>query len=139
MAKTSRELYLEIPGLPQAQGSTRIFHDKTGKPFLTSTNPKLGAYRKAIQKAVDDIGGAEPFQCPVYLYCTFILPRPRTVDRLLPWKRPDLDKLLRAVCDALTASGVWGDDSCVCETHAIKRYVREGEEPSVVVWLKELQ
>jgi len=65
----------------------------------------------------------------------FVLPRPaghwRTVVQVTAlrpsarWKptvKPDLDKLTRAVMDALTQAGAWTDDTRVTRIEAQKRY-----------------
>lgn len=44
-------------------------------------------------------------------------------------KRPDVDKLSRAVLDALSMAGIWGDDSQVTHLCATKRVAEIGEEP----------
>jgi Holliday junction resolvase RusA-like endonuclease len=49
--------------------------------------------------------------------------------------RPDLDKLVRAVLDALVGAGVIRDDAQVAELHASKRY---GEWPGLIVVLRPL-
>ncbi len=132
LAKT-RELYVTVPGIPIPQGSMscvngRMFH----------SNKHLASWRSAVQKAIEKeiVGGA--FGGPVYAYLTFILPRPATVARIKPSVKPDLDKLVRAVLDATEAAVALHNDSQVCEMHAIKRYVRENEEPHLALWLKEL-
>ena len=53
---------------------------------------------------------------------TFFMPRPKTVKRHMPTVTPDVDKLCRAVLDALTDAGVWVDDSQVVDLGATKIY-----------------
>lgn len=48
-----------------------------------------------------------------------------------PSVRPDLDKLCRAVLDALTDAGIWHDDSQVCSLSAIKVYADETKHAGV--------
>ena len=62
---------------------------------------------------------------PVAVDLTFRLPRPKTITpakRPLPHVKPDIDKLARTVLDALTDSGVWGDDAQVVELGLSKAY-----------------
>ena len=48
--------------------------------------------------------------------------------------KPDLDKLLRAVGDALSDSGkIWTDDSQMVQAGIAKRYAGSGEEPGVLI------
>jgi crossover junction endodeoxyribonuclease RusA len=66
----------------------------------------------------------QPFDGPIQLDVLFRLPRPKSAPkrRWAPAGRPDLDKCVRAVCDALTDAGVWRDDSRVVDLNARKRY-----------------
>lgn len=70
------------------------------------------------------------------MHVTFSMPRPRAHYRTGKFAhllrdgapthhgtKPDLDKLLRAVGDALTAAGVYADDSRVSHVFATKTYV----------------
>jgi Holliday junction resolvase RusA-like endonuclease len=49
------------------------------------------------------------------------MPKPRTVKRLHPTVAPDLDKLIRAALDAMTAVA-YLDDGQVTEINAMKVY-----------------
>jgi Holliday junction resolvase RusA-like endonuclease len=50
---------------------------------------------------------------------------------------PDLDKLVRAVCDALTVAGAVRDDSQIALLRASKSWASAGE-PGCVIMLREL-
>ena len=52
-----------------------------------------------------------------------------------PTVAPDLDKLVRCVCDAITDAGLWRDDAQVVTLHAAKRY---GRIPGVRITVIEL-
>ena len=65
------------------------------------------------------------------VHASFYLPRPKShftkrgVRLSAPWwpvTKPDLDKLTRALLDALTDAGIWRDDSQAVELHAEKIY-----------------
>ena len=55
----------------------------------------------------------------------FTLARPRTVDRLDAWTRPDLDKLTRAVLDAMEGI-VYKQDAQVVSLRVSKEYGEPG-------------
>ena len=59
----------------------------------------------------------------------FYLPRPKSLPKRVTehTKKPDLDKLLRAVLDACTTGGVWRDDSQVATIHARKVYAGDAD------------
>jgi Holliday junction resolvase RusA-like endonuclease len=147
-----------VYGKPEPQGSVRAFVPtyKNGEPMrraggsiivnLTSTNAALKAWRKGAQKdiaaALEEDGltpGATPD--PVRVEATFYLQRPKahcgtgrnanTVKAsapAYPVGRPDVDKLLRALLDALTGTVV-ADDSQVVEALARKVYCGPHDEP----------
>jgi len=69
------------------------------------------------------------------------LPRPKSIpksQRLSPIVPPDLDKLLRAIGDAVGQSGlIWGDDSQIVEISARKHYA-DNRQPGAVILIKSL-
>jgi Holliday junction resolvase RusA-like endonuclease len=72
-----------------------------------------------------------PIAGPLRLSLTFVLPRPkahykktelRSDAPLWCEKKPDADNYAKAVMDACTELGVWGDDSQVCALNVKKIY-----------------
>lgn len=110
-----------VLGVPRPQGSKRLLrHKATGKLLLIESSNKLHAWRKSITLAAKACNGA-PLVGPVGMEMVFSLPTPRRRKQPLPTTRPDLDKLDRAVLDALT--GVcYEDDSQVVDIYSVKRY-----------------
>lgn len=88
----------------------------------------LPAWRKAVTNAALSAVADERWEkvlSPVELIVTFYLERPASIKqakRPLPIKPPDLDKLVRGICDALTDAGVWDDDAQVVKMTAFKEY-----------------
>lgn len=62
-----------------------------------------------------------PLEGAVVMSLQFILPKPKSVKRDEPFVKPDLDKLVRAVGDALTGVA-FIDDAQVTDTISSKRY-----------------
>lgn len=122
-------LTFEVFGRPAPQGSKRfIGHSpKQGGRFIEASK-YLPAWRKAVTDAASEAILDEmhsPLQGPVELEVMFFLERPATISvRQRPWpiKPPDIDKLVRGVCDALTDAGVWDDDGQVVKVTAWKCY-----------------
>lgn len=121
-------------------GRGRAVHSNADR-LLPWRDTVAGAARTAA--ALDDW---QPLDGPVVMHCSFYLPRPKghTGKRGLlpsapthPAGRPDLDHLVRAVGDALSASGVaWTDDSQVVKLRAAKHYCAPDaamQTPGVVV------
>lgn len=99
-----------------------------GNGRFVEASKYLPAWRKAVtaaaREAVDSDGWATTAG-PVRVEVIFYLDRPSTVTQAKrPWpiKPPDIDKLVRAVCDALTDAEVWADDGQIVELCAEKHY-----------------
>lgn len=111
-----------VPGDPVAQGSMK--HVGHGR-IIHSNDKALRAWRERIAHVARSEGVTmqeSPNGFRVNL--VFILRRPKSVSvkkRPYPTKKPDVDKLTRAVLDALTGV-VWGDDAEVVRVHAEKVY-----------------
>jgi crossover junction endodeoxyribonuclease RusA len=131
-----------VSGAPTPQGSKRAFVVK-GKPVLTeSAGDRLRIWRQdvrfaakaAMEQASPD--GWEPLTGAVDVTLWFRLRRPKSLPKRVyyPVKRPDLDKLVRAILDALTSVGVFRDDAQVVTLDAFKRF---DEKSGVGVTIKE--
>lgn len=132
-------LTFEVYGAPATKGSLKpigngrlVEEVKASGPWMTKV--RAGALEAAHQCGWRHDGGA------VLVEIEFVLPRPKTVVRPMPITRSagDIDKLSRAVLDALTAvppkapregrrgkpgkPGVITDDSVVVDLVASKRY-----------------
>ena len=78
----------------------------------------------------------DPADGPVSVALTFVMPRPQRAKPGTPaTKRPDLDKLVRAVLDALVMGAAMRDDSQVTRIIATKRLAEPGEQPRVDILL----
>ncbi|MDU6694297.1 MAG: RusA family crossover junction endodeoxyribonuclease [Enterococcus faecalis] len=132
-----------VPGKPITEGSTRYLGVRGGKPIITHDNPELSAWRqKVAQVAVlyaRQAGWSLPLDEPVIVGATFTLKQPKQPRWSEAATKPDLDKLQRAIGDALGAKGsVLREDSRICEWQAAKQY---GDKPGVHItvsrhWLK---
>lgn len=125
-----------IPGTPQPQGSKRVF--RSG--YMTEDNPKLKPWRADaityLQSAAEAYDAATvPITTPVSVEATFYYSRPashfgtgRNADRLkasaptYKHTTPDLDKLARALGDALTQAGILRDDALIVRWTLVKRW-----------------
>lgn len=124
--------HLTVAGIPQPQGSKSCVCIK-GKGRLLEG--RRGPARKAFAKWRGDITAAaifwqsthnaEPLDAPCRLRVTFRMPCPISSRWSVPAVRPDLDKLVRAVCDSLTKV-LYADDSRVVELVARKVYAAPG-------------
>jgi len=92
-------------------------------------------WRKDIQAAIEtaisnsDPSIVWPVTGPVDVHVVFTMKKPTTAPkrkRTWPEKRPDIEKLVRCVHDALTNAGAVRDDSQVIRLVAAKVYPNEG-------------
>ena len=128
----TNEICFFAAGRPAAQGSKR----HVGDGRLIESSRQVGPWRDTVRRAaVEAMADRPPIEGPVYLVQVFALPRPKShygtgrnsgrIKRGAPHRppvRPDLDKLARAVGDALT--GVcYRDDAQVVNLCAAKYYV----------------
>ena len=129
------EVSLSVTGNPASQGSHAIMYGR----IVQVNSSKHKAWRKAIvQEAIATLPDDwQPIDEPCELIVNFYLPKPKTVDRQLPSVSPDLDKLIRAVGDSLTDSGVVTDDSRIVRISARKLYA-EGIAPGASIQVKTL-
>lgn len=118
-----------IAGNPAPQGSKRY----VGHGIMLESSKKVQPWRNDIRAAlINDRGRPKAyFDGPVYVDIEFILYRPlNTPKRHTPpaiKKSADLDKLLRAVLDAVGSAGVWHDDCQVVGAQCSKRLAEIGE------------
>lgn len=135
-----------VPGVPAPQGSVKSFtHPATGKIVSQPDNPRTKPWRGIVgMTALAALNDWSLSREPFVVVLRFVFPRPKshfgsgrnaeTLKASAPAQPcgrgvPDIDKLIRAVLDALTGV-IWFDDSQVAYVEAMKRY---GDSPGVWV------
>lgn len=110
-----------VAGEPVGQG--QISHLGKGRPAIHTNAARLLPWRQAIGWAARAaMHGAAPFDCPVLMRAVFTMParaKPKFTDH--PAVPPDLDHLIRAVCDAVTGIVVT-DDARIVAVSAYKQH-----------------
>lgn len=133
-------LEFDVYGLPQPQGSAKAFVPKGWtRPVVTSDNPNLKDWRRLVASAAQPHAPTTGLLAgPVRLTLAFALARPQSLPkkRTHHITRPDVDKLARAVLDALTGI-LLRDDSQVVELVASKAYAELGASPGLRVRLED--
>jgi Holliday junction resolvase RusA-like endonuclease len=119
-------LEIHVTGQPIPQGS-KTAAVIGGRAVMFDSNKKLKEWRATVTAATrtelikQRFNGFESDQ-PLVVFVEFHLERPKTVKRLFPAVKPDLDKLVRAVFDGVTDGHAWHDDSQVISVYATKMY-----------------
>ena len=115
-----------VLGVPKPQGSVKAFAAK-GRAYVTSNHSTdFVVWRNSVIEKCERIWDQPPAEA-AWVELQFRLPVPKSQPKYLEnWaphtKRPDIDKLSRAVLDALVAAGVLADDSVVHSLNVTKRY-----------------
>lgn len=113
----------DVAARPAVQGNHRV--SPAGHIF-EQRSAALRDWREAVRWcAMAEMRRRPPVDGPVMVHLEFRLPAPKRAVRDLPTTRPDLDKLTRAVLDALTGV-VFVDDSQVTTLWASKDYGAPG-------------
>lgn len=123
----------KVLGVAEPKGSTRAFMRPGMKfPIVTSTNRSVKGWEDAVRAAAQQQCGGVFFDGPIRLAAVFFLPRPQSLPKrvLHHTKKPDLDKLLRSIGDALTGV-LYADDNLIVEFVARKGYA--ATQPHVIV------
>lgn len=130
-----------VRGIPAPQGNHRI----SASGHMYETSKAVGPWREAVraetQRQLGD-PGHRPLPAPgtpAYVEIRFYLPRPASAPRRQthPVKRPDIDKLGRAVLDGLVAGGALADDSQITTLLLVKSYATATVTPGAVIVISE--
>jgi Holliday junction resolvase RusA-like endonuclease len=131
-----------VVGIPQPQGNKTAYNGHVVEGRRPAAREAFKSWRSAIMdkaRAAAEEHGPFP-DGPLHLGLTFYMPKPASARKaeFWCWKRPDIDKLERAVLDALTQSGLIGDDSRVVSVHKSKPYAI-GQVPGVAVEVESIE
>jgi Holliday junction resolvase RusA-like endonuclease len=117
-------LEFTVLGRTATKGSTRSFISrKTGRIVTMADNKSLGGWTQAAKWAAREAGAVvvkKPAAVAVEMAFEFLVP-PSARKRTEHTVKPDIDKLIRAVLDALTGI-CYEDDAQVISVRATKGY-----------------
>ena len=141
--------HIVVPGRPVAQGSMRSFGPRSVVP---SNQQQLMHFRMSVLEVWHREGG-DVYGGPIDLQCDFVFERPNT--HYLPVNRkratrmlrpdapesytrtPDVDKMIRAVADALTGHAYTDDAQCV-RMSGMKRWASDVEQAHTFIRIYEV-
>lgn len=113
---------ITVYGEPAPQGSKR----HVGRGVMIESSKKVKPWREAVKWAAVETLVGRGFDGPVEVEIDFYFVHPKTGKRRAAHStKPDLDKLIRSTCDAMTDAGVYEDDSRICSVVARKHYANE--------------
>lgn len=152
MTSTSEPLFQAVTGLPAPD--LDLFVAGTALPKGSKTAVRRGdkvvqiedvdlnhrgaltAWSKTVATAARSAWGSRvQLDETVHVVFEFYRARGRSIPlwRSYAPTKPDTDKLVRCIGDALQKAGVVRDDSRIADLRAIKRYCEPGQEPGVRV------
>ena len=111
---------LFISGLPIAQGSKKAFQ-KNGRIVLVESATGLKPWREKVAAEASRLDFPLAETEAISLELMFMMPQPKKPQRRYPTTKPDIDKLSRAILDALTGV-LYKDDSQVTFLNVQKVY-----------------
>ncbi len=111
-----------VRGIPSPQGSKTAFV-VNGKAVMREASRNVKDWRAAVSFVLQDKWQGEVLEGPVDVMVVFYMPKPKSARKhdFWPAKRPDIDKLCRAVLDGMTGIA-FKDDSQVVNLEATKVY-----------------
>lgn len=116
----------DVIGIPATQSGIRAVATARGVRAISTGSSNLSSWRNLVaDKAREHQQTHGTISTATKLVTVFRLPMPRSRQRTnQQWRwrdtTPDIDKLQRAVGDALTASALLADDKLIVEWHAFK-------------------
>lgn len=145
------ELTITVAGTPAPQGSKR----HVGNGVMVESSKAVKLWRQDVRTAAEKALAASPAialtRAPVSVEIAFYLKRPkghyrtgrnacllRDTAPARPAGKPDVDKLARAVLDALTAV-TWVDDAQVADLAAHKFYAELGGLLGAIIRIREIE
>ena len=137
----------EVRGLPKPQPRPRAFAKKVGKKILVRAYDKgtAEAWKQDVVTAGRQHRPTEPLNGSVSVRVKFLMPRPKRLMRkkdddgpIWATGKPDVDNLAKAVLDAMTLDGWWGDDAQVVDLRVSKCYHAKAGVPGANVSVRML-
>ena len=117
---------VRVYGEPVPKGSLSGY-SRGGRVVMVEKVKDKGKWREKVRAAgaalLATLDG--PYTGPVIVHSTVTLARPKSVTlakRPYPCVKPDSDKLIRMILDALTDSGLITDDALVIDERCVKTY-----------------
>lgn len=132
-----------VAGEPKPKGSTRAFYiKKINRVVTTNANKETKAWesRVAFAAQAHSKGFYEEGWLGYDVSLIFVRARPKSLPKRksLCITRPDLDKLVRAILDAITGTLI-PDDSQVLHIDTGKRYALKDEQPGVEIRIEKVR
>ena len=155
MSQAARRISFRVEGVPAPGGSKRGFVVKRAGGKLGVAMTDAGGERtknwrqsvllaaRAALRSTDDV---RPFDGPLVVDVTFLMPRPKghygkagikASAPVAPTTKPDATKLWRSTEDAISDAGLWTDDAQVVRQCVSKVYAETALQTGALVTIKQ--
>lgn len=132
-----------VAGVPRSQGSKRAFINKhTGRAVVVEqAGAELKSWRESVRSEAQRVGSLAHWPVldgPIACNLVFYLPRPASAPKAVtvPFKGLDLDKMIRAVWDAMTGV-LFTNDSRIVAVAAQKLFAAPGMRTGCTIRVSE--
>ena len=120
-----------VNGNPTPQGSKKGFVIN-GRAILVDASDGNKAWRKTVRDEIERDPKYKQYKGAVNVSLAFWLTRAKSNTKKQMIQKPDVDKLVRSVMDAITDSSIIEDDCRVVSLSAMKRWADDGQ-PGVLI------
>ena len=133
-----------VDGEPAPQGSKKAFvvtrkDGSHGAVVVDDNKAALKSWRDVVKLAASIYAGEHGKHVPLRVDVVFRLKRGKTVKRLYPTTKPDLDKLTRSIGDSMTDAELYADDSQIVVATQYKRYALPHETPGARIRVSRIE
>ena len=121
-----RSIEITVFGEPAPQGSKK----HVGHGIMIESSKKVAPWRESVVWAAREaIRRDGMIPGPVEVTIEFYLRRPKSAPKkvTMPFRKPDIDKLVRSTFDSLVTAGVIEDDARVVSLAARKHFCTDDE------------
>lgn len=108
-----------------------------GRPRLGKYGTYTPAKTKAAEEAIQWAWHGKPMEGPLKVSLRFYFKRPKKCLKCYKDTRPDIDNLVKLVCDALNGLA-WKDDGQIVILEAYKLYCQHPDKPCIQLEIKEV-
>lgn len=120
-----------IPGIPTPQGSKKAFIINKRAVLVDASVDNKG-WRKTVTTHIENHKDYKQIKGAVNVSFIFSMPRAKSNTKKQMIQKPDIDKLIRSVMDALTDSAIIEDDCRVVSLTAQKKWA-DDLQPGVFI------
>lgn len=110
----------------------------------TYTPKETVEFERSVAQLLADHRPPAMLEGAVTIMVKFVLPRPKSMFKkkdpemlVEHFKRPDVDNLLKSLCDGITRNGgYWRDDAQLQGVSAKKMYAEKKGQPRIELWVQ---